>query len=166
MAFKMKSNSMAKLAKEAGNNRIINRMNKLQDKAEKANAQGKDKKAQRKIDKISNLEDKLVKKDKRKFDRLMKRGVVKGLKGLKGSKYQQLLGGSAVKLKEGEFTTSGMPENLYNADGKKINTTNIDEGNLSAVKVEKGTNRKYVVMQEKSDLGGAGSRFYLSKPKK
>ena len=157
MAFKMKNNSMAKLAKEAGNNRIINRMNKLQDKAEKANAQGKDKKAQRKIDKISNLEDKLVKKDKRKFDRLMKRGVVKGLRGLKGPKYSRLLG---------EFTTSGMPENLYNADGKKINTTNIDEGNLSAVKVEKGTNRKYVVMQEKSDLGGAGSRFYLSKPKK
>ena len=34
MAFKMKNTSMAKLVKEAGNNRIINRMNKLQDKAE------------------------------------------------------------------------------------------------------------------------------------
>ena len=46
-----------------------------------------------------------------------------------------------------------------------ILTDKIDEGNLSAVKIEKGTNRKYVVMQEKSDLGDAGARFYL-KPKK
>ena len=57
MAFKMKNASMAKLVKEAGNNRIINRMNKLQDKAEKANARGNERRAQRKIDKMSKLED-------------------------------------------------------------------------------------------------------------
>ena len=34
-----------------------------------------------------------------------------------------------------------------------------------SIKIEKGTNRKYVVMQEKSDLGDAGARFYL-KPNK
>ena len=45
MAFKMKNASMAKLVKEAGNNRIINRMNKLQDKAEKANARGNERRA-------------------------------------------------------------------------------------------------------------------------
>jgi len=138
MAFKMKNNSMAKLAKEVSTrkqNRVIKRMNKLEDKAAKFNKQGKDEKAQRKIDKRSKLEDKL-------------------LPGL-----------SPAKMKEGEFTTSGMPANLFDADGKKISTDNIDEGNLSAVKIEKGTNRKYVVMQEKSDLGDAGARFYLSNPK-
>ena len=54
---------------------------------------------------------------------------------------------------------------LYDADGKKINTNNIDEGNLSTIKVEKDTKRKYVVMQERSTLGDAGARFYLSNPK-
>ena len=48
---------------------------------------------------------------------------------------------------------------------EQLNTTNnIDEGNLSKIKVESGTDRKYVVMQEDSDLAQAGARFYLSKP--
>ena len=64
MAFKMKNASMAKLVKEAGNNRIINRMNKLQDKAEKANARGNERRAQRKIDKMSKLEDKLMRTER------------------------------------------------------------------------------------------------------
>jgi len=149
MAFKMKNNSMAKLAKEVSTrkqNRVIKRMNKLEDKAAKFNKQGEDKKAQRKIDKISKLEDKL-------------------LPGLSPVKLKDEKGpGQGTKV--GQYTGAGIPENLYNADGKKINTNNIDEGNLSAIKVEKGTDRKYVVMQEKTDLGGAGSRFYLSKPKK
>ena len=167
MAFKMKNASMAKLAKEVSKrkqDRIINRMGKLQDKAEEANRKGKDKKAQRKIDKISKLEDKLLPglsrpeptfegTDEFRSKREIRRAERKNKKS------------SAVKLKEGEFTTSGIPANLYNADGKKISTDKIDEGNLSAIKVEKGTNRKYVVMQEKSDLGDAGARFYLSNPK-
>jgi len=37
--------------------RIYNRISKIEDKAEKANRKGKDKKAQRKLDKISKLED-------------------------------------------------------------------------------------------------------------
>ena len=206
MAFKMKNASMAKLVKEAGNNRIINRMNKLQDKAEKANARGNERRAQRKIDKMSKLEDKLmrterpeptfegtdefrskreIRKEPRQQDRAARRR-----KRQNDRTYDKLMSGklrltpyskkeirqaerelrkqnksSAVKLKEGEFTTSGIPANLYDANGKKISTDRIDEGNLSAVKIEKGTNRKYVVMQEKSDLGEAGARFYL-KPKK
>lgn len=206
MAFKMKNASMAKLVKEAGNNRIINRMNKLQDKAEKANARGNERRAQRKIDKMSKLEDKLmrterpeptfegtdefrskreIRKEARQQDRAARRR-----KRQNDRTYDKLMSGklrltpyskkeirqaerelrkqnksSAVKLKEGEFTTSGIPANLYDANGKKISTDRIDEGNLSAVKIEKGTNRKYVVMQEKSDLGDAGARFYL-KPKK
>ena len=206
MAFKMKNASMAKLVKEAGNNRIINRMNKLQDKAEKANARGNERRAQRKIDKMSKLEDKLmrterpeptfegtdefrgkreIRKEARQQDRAARRR-----KRRNDRTYDKLMSGklrltpyskkeirqaerelrkqnksSVLKLKEGEFTTSGIPANLYDANGKKISTDRIDEGNLSAVKIEKGTNRKYVVMQEKSDLGEAGARFYL-KPKK
>ena len=145
-------------------NRIIKRMSKLEDKAQKLNKKGKDKRAQRKIDKISKLEDKLLPglsrpdptfegTDEFRSKREIRRAQRKNRKS------------SPITLKEGEFTTSGIPANLYDADGKKISTDRIDEGNLSAVKVEKGTNRKYVVMQEKSDLGDAGARFYL-KPNK
>jgi|TARA_B100000035_G_scaffold312641_1_gene324556 hypothetical protein len=73
--------------------------------------------------------------------------------------------GPGQGTKKGQYTGSGIPPFIYDADGTKINTDNIDEGNLSEIKVESGTDRKYVVMQEKSDLGDAGARFYLSNPK-
>ena len=73
--------------------------------------------------------------------------------------------GSEQGTEKGDYTGAGIPDFLYDADGKKINTNNIDEGNLSTIKVEKDTKRKYVVMQEKSTLGDAGARFYLSNPK-
>lgn len=59
-----------------------------------------------------------------------------------------------------KYTTAGTPESLFNADGKKINTNNIDEGNLSKIKVESGTKRKYVEYVEGPKAGG---RLYLSK---
>jgi hypothetical protein len=194
MAFKMKNPSMAKMVKEAGSamkkplvgdqnklneglkkaieaspakskhDRIIKRMGKLQDKAEKANKQGKDKKAQRKIDKISKLEDKLLPGLKRPDPTFEGTDEFRSKREIRKAERKSRRA-SAMKLKEGEFTTSGIPANLFDADGKKISTDKIDEGNLSAVKIEKGTNRKYVVMQEKSDLGDAGARFYLSNPK-
>ena len=144
--------------------RIIKRMGKLQDKAEKANKQGKDKKAQRKIDKISKLEDRLLPGLKRPDPTFEGTDEFRSKREIRRAERKSRRA-SAMKLKEGEFTTSGIPANLYDADGKKISTDRIDEGNLSAVKIEKGTNRKYVVMQEKSDLGDAGARFYL-KPNK
>ena len=64
------------------------------------------------------------------------------------------------KLKAGQYTTSGIPEFLFDADGNKINTVNIDEGNLSKIKVESGTNKKYVEYVEGSKAGG---RLYLKK---
>ena len=163
MAFKMKNPSMAKLVKQAGGGkqaRISKRIAKLEDKAEAFNRQGKDKKAQRKIDKISKLEDKMmnVKRPEPTYEGTdefrSKRQIRKAEKGA-----------SPINLKEGDFTTVGIPENLFDADGKKISTEKIDEGNLSAIKVEKDTNRKYVVIQEKSVIGDAGSRLYLSNPK-
>ena len=217
MAFKMKNTSMAKLVKEAGNNRIINRMNKLQDKAEKANARGNEKRAQRKIDKMSKLEDKLMgtkrpeptfegtdefrsKREIRKEARQQERADRKR-KRQNDRTYDKLMSGklrltqyskkeirqaereakkklrkqnksSAVKLKdekgpgqgtkEGQYTGAGIPENLFNANGKKINTNNLDEGNLSKIKVESGTNKKYVEYVEGPKAGG---RLYLSNPK-
>jgi hypothetical protein len=144
--------------------RIIKRMGKLQDKAEKANKQGKDKKAQRKIDKRDKLEDKLLPGLKRPDPTFEGTDEFRSKREIRKAERKSRRA-SAMKLKEGEFTTSGIPANLFDADGKKISTDKIDEGNLSAVKIEKGTNRKYVVMQEKSDLGDAGARFYLSNPK-
>ena len=64
--------------------------------------------------------------------------------------------------KVGQFTGAGIPETLYDADGRKINTNNIDEGNLSKIKVESGTNRKYVEYVEGYKAGG---RLYFSNPK-
>ena len=71
--------------------------------------------------------------------------------------------GTGQGTEAGEYTGPGIPENLYNADGTAINTNNIDEGNLSKVKIESGTNRKYVEYREGSKAGG---RLYLSKVKK
>jgi len=194
MAFKMKNPSMAKMVKEAGSamkkplvgdqnklneglkkaieaspakskqDRIIKRMGKLEDKAQKLNKKGKDKRAQRKIDKISRLEDKLLPGLKRPDPTFEGTDEFRSKREIRKAERKNRRA-SAMKLKEGDFTTSGIPANLFDADGKKISTDRIDEGNLSAVKVEKGTNRKYVVMQEKSDLGDAGARFYLSNPK-
>ena len=194
MAFKMKNPSMAKMVKEAGSamkkplvgdqnklneglkkaieaspakskhDRIIKRMGKLEDKAQKLNKKGKDKRAQRKIDKMSKLEDKLLPGLKRPDPTFEGTDEFRSKREIRKAERKNRKS-SAMKLKEGEFTTSGIPANLFNADGKKISTDKIDEGNLSAVKIEKGTNRKYVVMQEKSDLGDAGARLYLSNPK-
>ena len=134
MAFKMKNASIAKLVKEAGNNRIIKRMNKLQDKAEKANARGNERRAQRKIDKISKLEDKLMGterpeptfegtdefRSKRQIRKQARKDKKTGRLGTVDYKLP-----SAVKLKEdkgpgqgtkvGQFTGAGIPKFLYDA---------------------------------------------------
>ncbi len=78
------------------------------------------------------------------------------MKGFSGFKQKEDKQGTEV----GQFTGAGIPEFLYNADGKKINTNNIDEGNLSKIKVESGTKRKYVEYVEGSKAGG---RLYLKK---
>jgi len=76
----------------------------------------------------------------------------------------KMKGFSGFKQKDDKekYTTAGKPKFLYNADGKKVNTNNVDEGNLSKIKVESDTNRKYVSYLEGSKAGG---RLYLSNPK-
>jgi hypothetical protein len=63
-------------------------------------------------------------------------------------------------MRKDQYTTPGIPEFLFDADGNKINTNNIDEGNLSKIKVESGTNKKYVEYVRGSKAGG---RLYLKK---
>mgnify|MGYP003117713768 CR=1 FL=1 len=80
---------------------------------------------------------------------------MKGFSGFGNSPMKQ---DKKSKTKVGQYTTSGIPEFLYNADGTKINTLNIDEGNLSKIKVESGTNKKYVEYTTGPKEGG---RLYL-----
>ena len=59
--------------------------------------------------------------------------------------------------KRGQSTSTGIPEFLYTANGKKISSENIDEGQLSTIKknkmgrryvVEEDTNKKYFLKPE------------------
>ena len=59
--------------------------------------------------------------------------------------------------KRGQSTSTGVPEFLYTASGKKISSENIDEGQLSTIKknkmgrryvVEEGTSKKYFLKPE------------------
>jgi len=68
--------------------------------------------------------------------------------------------GPGQGTKVGQFTGAGIPETLYDADGNAVITNNIDEGNLSKIKLESGTNRKYVSYVEGPKAGG---RLYLKK---
>tara|TARA_R110002020_G_scaffold338302_1_gene553691 strand:+ start:207 stop:500 length:294 start_codon:yes stop_codon:yes gene_type:complete len=86
-----------------------------------------------------------------------KMGTIVGSSAFK----QKLQPEPKVGPKEQEHTTSGIPENLYDANGEKVNTTTeLDEGTLSSIKTEKDTGRKYVeVLKGKRD----GQLLYLSK---
>ena len=53
--------------------------------------------------------------------------------------------------KEGQYTTYGDPDFYYDDSGKKINSANVDEGELSTVKKDKN-GRRYV--EKSSDVGG------------
>jgi|9_EtaG_2_1085328.scaffolds.fasta_scaffold10159_4 hypothetical protein len=72
----------------------------------------------------------------------------------------------ATKSKE-KFTNFGIPEKLYDANDRPINTRDVDEGELSKIKTEYGKiplrNRKYV--STSSDSAYPNERLYL-KPKK
>ena len=78
------------------------------------------------------------------------------MKGFSGFKQKEDKQGTKV----GQFTGAGIPETLYDADGNTVITNNIDEGNLSKIKLESGTNRKYVSYIEGPKAGG---RLYLKK---
>ena len=66
---------------------------------------------------------------------------------------------------KGQHTTYGDPETYtkyVSASGKPVDSANVDEGNLSEVKVDKD-GRNYVVIKENSAAGKAGTRLYINK---
>ena len=69
---------------------------------------------------------------------------------------------SPMRQNEKEYTTSGKPEHLYDADGNKIQTSDLGEGGLSNIKTEKDTKRKYVVVTDAGEKSGEeGTRYYI-----
>jgi len=67
---------------------------------------------------------------------------------------------------EEEFHTSGLPEVLYNIEGKSINTTTggIDEGNFTEVRIEEETGLEYVEATVDAEKYKEGERLYLKDP--
>jgi len=62
-----------------------------------------------------------------------------------------------------DYTTYGLPEHLYTAQGREISTANIDEGNLSAIqRVHK--HGESVVVQDDTERFGKGTRLFLNNP--
>ena len=178
MAFKLKgilNKNVAPALKK--NNADIKKMQKLDDEIAKARKLGNKGVVQVLLDKKSKLEDIIMGTTKPPADRpdptfegtdefRKKKDIPKS--ELKSKGVLRKNGndkGSEQGTKKGDYTGYGIPDFLYNADGKKFNTANVDEGNLSKIKVEKDTNRKYVVIQDKSVVGDAGGRLYLSNPK-
>ena len=67
---------------------------------------------------------------------------------------------------KGQRTTYGDPETYtkyVSASGKPVDSAKVDEGNLSEVRVDEKTGRNYVVIQEDSAAGKAGTRLYINK---
>ena len=67
---------------------------------------------------------------------------------------------------EEEFHTSGLPEVLYNIEGKPFDTTTggIDEGNFTEVQVEEETGLEYVEATVDAKNYKEGERLYLQDP--
>tara|TARA_R100000005_G_scaffold54888_1_gene27201 strand:+ start:286 stop:1053 length:768 start_codon:yes stop_codon:yes gene_type:complete len=65
--------------------------------------------------------------------------------------------------KKQEYTTSGNPENLYTESGEKVNTMNIDEGNLSAIKRVHRLG-EHVTVQDDTERFGKGTKLFLKNP--
>ncbi len=65
--------------------------------------------------------------------------------------------------KKQEYTTYGIPDNLYTESGEKINTAGVDEGNLSKIhRVHKSG--PYVTVQEATERFGGGTKLFLKNP--
>jgi len=89
---------------------------------------------------------------------------------MKGSPHKMgaIIGTSAFKQdknktvtkKEKEYATAGIPGTVYDVDGNKVSTDNMDHGNLTEWKTgEDG--RKYFTVKEDTKRYEADTRFYL-----
>ena len=62
-----------------------------------------------------------------------------------------------------QYTTSGMPKNLYTESGEAVDTKYIDEGNLSAIhRVHKSG--PYVSVQDDTERFNKGTKLFLKNP--
>ena len=67
-----------------------------------------------------------------------------------------------VKKEEKEYATAGIPGTVYDVNGNKVSTDNMDHGNLTEWKTDED-GRKYFTVKEDTVRYEAGTRFYKSK---
>mgnify|MGYP001243951040 CR=1 FL=1 len=65
--------------------------------------------------------------------------------------------------KKQEYTTYGMPDNLYTEQGEKINTAGVDEGNLSAIRRVHKLG-EHVTVEDDTERFGKGTKLFLKDP--
>ena len=79
------------------------------------------------------------------------------------SAFKQFTGSNkedVVSKEEKEYATAGIPGIVYDVDGNKVSTDNMDHGNLTEWKTgEDG--RKYFTVKEDTKRYEADTRFYL-----
>ena len=134
MAFKMKSPSVAKMAKMAGDSRSAAKFNAKLRKASKEGKLNPEFKAAVDAAPI-----------KMKKESSMKMGHKSPAK--KGHK-------------DPEYTTHGNPSKYTTSSGKSVDSANIDEGNLSTVKKD-SNGRKFVTVQDDTEKFKAGTKLYI-----
>ena len=155
MAFKMKNQAVANMAKMAGDNRSSAPM-KMKSPEDTRRA--------RKEARVEKREERKTKKHAKRLGEAAAAGVGARV----GAEVGKKLSRSAMKLddkkkgevKEGSYTTHGNPSKYTTAAGKSVSSANIDEGNLSAVK--KGSDgRKFVTVQDDTAKFKAGTKLYI-----
>ena len=62
-----------------------------------------------------------------------------------------------------DYTTYGMPDNLYTEQGEKINTAGVDEGNLSAIRRVHRLG-EHVTVQDDTERFRKGTKLFLKNP--
>ena len=160
MAFKMKSPSVAKMAKMAGDNRSAAKFNAG---LRKASAEGKldnNPKFKKAVDEAPmKMKKESSKKPKERTTNVKPVSAMK----LDDKKKIKPIGPSPAQseMQEGSYTTHGKPSKYTTSSGKSVDSANIDEGNLSTVKTG-SDGRKFVTVQDDTAKFKAGTKLYIS----
>tara|TARA_R100000773_G_C4168377_1_gene83137 strand:+ start:119 stop:523 length:405 start_codon:yes stop_codon:yes gene_type:complete len=133
MAFKMKSPSVAKMAKMAGDSRSAAKFNAG---LRKASAEGK----------LDNNP---------KFKKAVDEAPMK-MKKESSKKPKE----KTTNVKPGGYTTHGNPSKYTTSSGESVSSANIDEGNLSTIKTD-SNGRKFVTVQDATEKFSAGTKLYI-----
>jgi cell envelope opacity-associated protein A len=65
-----------------------------------------------------------------------------------------------TNVKPGGYTTHGNPSKYTTSSGKSVSSANIDEGNLSTIKTD-SDGRKFVTVQDSTEKFSAGTKLYI-----